>query len=387
MIKVARQELLDEGYIVLREMIPKDALEPLREGFEELVRRQWPDGIPDDHFQPRIFGFEQLVDESTAITLEFCLGENTLGVARQLMPNSEVALNAMFLMCNPVRDHGSWFWHRDYVPPTEGPLRGMQMDFLANGPAFLQWNVALYDDDVFWVVPGSHRRPNTEAEDRQLGAVPHSYANSQRPRPGIRHTPLPDGVCVDLKAGDGVVYTNMMLHWGSNYSPKMRRCIHIGHRSFGGPMFYHQGFRSNIDFTRVLSPESQELYQRSMTCYDQELDTLEAAFRAIISNDEEGFLENLKILHPGEQWRVVCLIHLCKRAQRIQSGNDAEFGPRFTDEEISTLWMRFRFLDEALQDEEPTMMPGFLLREPTRYRSYDLPENFGVEEFTSSWGQ
>ena len=114
---------------------------------------------------------------------------------------------------------------------------------------------------------------------------------------------------------------------------------------------------------------------------------MEAAFRAIIGKDEEGFLENLKILHPGEQWRVVCLIHLCKRAQRMQSGNDAEFGPRFTDEEISTLWMRFRFLDEALQDEEPTMMPGFLLREPTRYRSYDLPENFGVEEFTSSWSQ
>tara|TARA_Y100000588_G_scaffold77561_1_gene80859 strand:- start:99 stop:266 length:168 start_codon:yes stop_codon:yes gene_type:complete len=52
----------------------------------------------------------------------------------------------------------------------------MQRDFLENGPDHLQWNITLYDDDVFWVVPGSHIPPNTAPEDRQLAAVPHSCA-------------------------------------------------------------------------------------------------------------------------------------------------------------------------------------------------------------------
>jgi len=46
-------------------------------------------------------------------------------------------------------------------PPNEGPSQGLQEDFMANGPAVLQMNIAVYDDKVLWVVPGSHKRPNT----------------------------------------------------------------------------------------------------------------------------------------------------------------------------------------------------------------------------------
>jgi hypothetical protein len=41
---------------------------------------------------------------------------------------------------------------------------------------------------------------------------------------------------VRLKAGQGVCYPNLLFHWGSDYSPKLRRCIHIGHRAYGGPI-------------------------------------------------------------------------------------------------------------------------------------------------------
>lgn len=385
MIKVNRQELMDEGYIILRGVIPSDELEHLREGYEALIRCEWPDGMPVDHFQPRIHRFYAHIDEATAHTVELCLGENTLGVVRQLMPGLEAGPAGWYLMCNPVRDHGPWFWHRDVCPPTEGPLVGMQMDFMANGPVYLQWNIALYDDDVFWVVPRSHKRPNTEAEDKQLAAVPHAYANRQTPTPGIRHTPLPESVCVDLKAGDAVVYTNMLLHWGSNYSAKLRRCIHMGYRGFGAPMFYHQGFDRDVRFTRYLSSESRALYQRLISCYDQECDAMEAVFRAILDKNEEDFRMNLTILHPGESWRFVCLIHLCKYVQRMQNGGDSEFSPRFTGEEIGALWLLFRPLDDALQDENPVMKPGFQIPGPTRYGCNELPEQFGINEFIASW--
>jgi len=75
----------------------------------------------------------------------------------------------------------------------------------------IQWNVPLYDDSVLWVVPGSHRRPNTQAENKQLLAD--------------RTVPLPSSIPVELKAGDGVCYTNTILHWGSDYSTKLRRTI------------------------------------------------------------------------------------------------------------------------------------------------------------------
>jgi hypothetical protein len=42
----------------------------------------------------------------------------------------------------------------------------------------MHWNVALYDDEVLWVVPGSHLRPNTDEENRQLAAVDHHYGNN-----------------------------------------------------------------------------------------------------------------------------------------------------------------------------------------------------------------
>jgi ectoine hydroxylase-related dioxygenase (phytanoyl-CoA dioxygenase family) len=97
---------------------------------------------------------------------------------------------------------------------------GEKCPFLAQAPGYLQWNIALYDDDVLWVIPGSHTRPNTAAENSQLMAD--------------NTAPMVGGLQVKLKAGQGVVYTNTIFHWGSNYSPRLRRCVHLGFRAFGG---------------------------------------------------------------------------------------------------------------------------------------------------------
>ena len=92
------------------------------------------------------------------------------------------------------------------------------------------------------MVPASHRRPNTDSENEQL------VRNAR--------VPLDTGVQVKLKAGQGVLYTNTILHWGSvrsppfpasvptldrgwtqNYSSKLRRCVHFGYRSLRGRSF------------------------------------------------------------------------------------------------------------------------------------------------------
>ena len=111
----------------------------------------------------------------------------------------------------------------DIHPIDQGPLGGLQKDMLDNhAPGYIQWNISLYDDDVLWVIPGSHARANTAAENAQLEED--------------NRAPMPGAVQVKLRAGQGVCYTNMIFHWGSNYSSKLRRCIHLGMRAFGGPI-------------------------------------------------------------------------------------------------------------------------------------------------------
>lgn len=94
---------------------------------------------------------------------------------------------------------------------------------LANTSPSVQWDIPLYDDDVLWIVPRSHRRANTPDEERQLAEK--------------RRVPLPESLQIKLNAGDGAVYSSMILHWPSNYSTKLRRVIHLSYRPFGGQVY------------------------------------------------------------------------------------------------------------------------------------------------------
>ena len=176
-MKVDPQRFIEDGFVIVRECVPPERLDELRDSFDVLIDRQraiWrrerepgdpPGGVWDTHPQPRV-SFHTVVDETTANTIEFCLHENTMGVARQLMRAPDVGMHQMAIMCNPVNDHGPDPWHRDTGPASDAPIEGLAMDMVENGPGYVQWNIPLYDDNVLWVVPGSHRRANTEEEER-----------------------------------------------------------------------------------------------------------------------------------------------------------------------------------------------------------------------------
>ena len=186
MMKVDREQFIDQGYLILRDVIPPAKLEELRATNEILVERQkavWsrdrapddpPGGVWESAPQPRLglHNSPELIDEKTADAVEFWLHENTLGVSTQLIGRPETAVNEMMMMCNPVRDHGPAEWHRDIHPIDTAPLEGYVGDFLDNGPRQVQWNIPMYDDNVLWVMPGSHCRLNTDEENAQLLANP-----------------------------------------------------------------------------------------------------------------------------------------------------------------------------------------------------------------------
>ncbi len=416
-MKVNPQQFLDDGYLILREVISPQRLDELRASFEVLVERQkaiWvrerkpndpPGGAWETSAQPRLGAFNTLIDETTANTVECWLHENTLGVSRQLLSVPDAASVAgMMLMCSPTRDHGPANWHRDVHPIDMAPLGGLQMDLLEKGPKYVQWNIPLYDDDVLWVVPGSHRRLNTDVENRQL---------LENPR-----TPLPGSIPVHLKAGDGVVYINYLLHWGSNYSTKLRRTLHGGHSIF--PYF------PDLSFTRFLSPSARETF----ACWAQKSakmqDLTEAALRAVINKDVNTYHAAVESLQPGagEKGKLALAIYLSKAAYHIhilkrpdfdspasrrlsersgiQSNLPADvrrratnshsitlnwgpaFAVRFSQAEADILWQRFKTLDAKLQAETEQFVPGFQSG-PMRYFFEEMPDDFDVEDFIASW--
>ncbi len=384
-----RAELLGNGFCIVRNAVPPSELDRLRTVFEGLLdgqRRIWrrergpedpPDGVWETSPQPRLVGYEGLVDGESAAAVELLLGR-PLEVSRRIM-GAEAAPTQFMMMCNPVRDHGPAAWHRDIHPIDQAPVAGLQRDLLANGPGYLQWNLPLYDDGVLWVVPGSHRRPNTAAENEALAEDP--------------RRPLPGAMRVELAAGDAVVYTNLILHWGSDYSRRLRRTVHFGHRSFGGGLLpYVAGLHRRGDPSPFLGDSHREAWRRHRELYEAECDLMESAFRAAIAADGPAFLAAVERLHPGESMREVCLILLSKLARKLARGShperpgyggdftqDRELKPRFGGEDLETLWRRFEPLDAMLQapgGEE--YVPGYQSG-PMSYRFETLQEYINID--------
>ena len=229
-------------------------------------------------------------------------------------------------------------------------------------------------------MPGSHRRTNTPDEERQLAEK--------------RRVPLPESLQIKLNAGYGVVYSSMILHWSSNCSTKMRRVIHISYRLLGGQVYpYSAYFYWNL-FTRHLSQAARAQLERFAQLSAEERDHIEIFFRAILAKDEVAFRAELALLHPGKTERIVCVMLLSRLATKIYALHTPEIASlplsarakavggqrtsiyiaeeiagRFSTEEVELLRQRFAPLEASLDPE------------------VEMPTDFGVDEFITSWDQ
>ena len=400
---VDHEQFTRDGFFLVPEAIPPDELESLRASYDVILERQkeiWrnergPDDPPGGHWdiapQPRIGNTEQLIDTATANAVEVWLSDTTRGVAEQLLSQPVAGISQMMVMCNPTREHGPANWHRDVHPIDMGPMRCMQESLIENGPNYLQWNIPLYDDDVFWVVPGSHLRLNTDAENRQL---------SENPR-----VPLPGGVQVKLKAGDGLVYTNYLLHWGSNYTARtVRRTLHGGHTTY--PCW------DDIGFKQHLSPESGRLFESWSERTDKLRDATESCLRAVQERDRTAFLDGLEIIHPGAgpAGRLQIAIWLCKAAMNcyllkrpdfdslpetarpdlhyvhpITLNWGPSFAERFTKTQAEAIWGGFAELERHLRAADgEDYVPGYQSG-PIVYYLDRMREEFDLEDLFASW--
>ena len=388
-----------DGFAIVRNVIPSTDLREMRQVFEGLVDRQrqvWVqeraasesagggDTVWETSAQPRLAAYDGLVRSSEEAQAVELLLDQPLQISQGIM-GAAAAPTQFMMMCNPVRDHGPAAWHRDIHPIDQAPVTGLQQDLLANGPGYLQWNLPLHDDDVLWVVPGSHARPNTAEENRCLAEDP--------------RRPLPGALQVELGAGDGVVYTNLILHWGSSYSPKRRRTVHFGFRSFGADLLpYVLGLHRRGDVAPLLGEAGRTIWHKSQSDYSAECDLIEHAFRAAIVGDGVAFQQHIAQLHPGARQREVCLILLSKLAHKLRFDGHAErpgyggdftqeqeLAPRFSADDLQQLWERFAPIDEVMRAPGgKDYVPGYQSG-PMSYRFESMPEGLTVAGFIDGW--
>ena len=404
-MEINRDQFLEEGYVILRQVIPPHQLADLRQAYELLVERQkviWarerephdpPGGVWETSAQPRL-NLEALagqIDAQTVGAVECWLHENMQGVSSRLLGVEDAAVTQMMLMCNPVRDHETADhrgWHRDFYPPHTAPLQGYTDDILENGPRYVQWNLPLYDDSVLWVVPGSHVRFNTEAENAALNAD--------------ASTPLPGAIQTHLEAGDGAAYILPLMHWGSRYNANMRRTIHGGFSEFS--------HYEDLSYLEHLSPASQASFNRWNERSERTIDLIEGALRAVINSDGPAYMAALDRLHGnrGEKGKLLSTIFLSKSAKRIHHLKSPHFdslpeqerswatqihpmtlqwgkplAARFTEQEAGILWTRFKFVNDLLQAGEDQWTPGFQ-GEETRYYFDQVPAELSVDAFVAT---
>lgn len=402
-MRIDRDRFMDQGFLVVPEIIPADKLEAIRASCEKILERQkivWArERRPGDPAggqwetarQPRVrMELPGLIDEETANVVEdFWIADQTLNICKQILCNPEPMVTSMMMMCSPVRDHpGGTGWHRDVHPIDMAPLEALQGDFMENGPRYIQWNVPLHDDKVLWVVPGSHRRVNTKQENADL------LVDTKQPVTG--------GVPVELRAGDGVIYSNFLIHWGSNYTTKLRRTLHGGHAIYG--QYPHLGFAHS------LAPSARQIFE-GWARRSTEMEALtEATLRAVVDGDAARYRAALDALQPGigPSGKTVLTIYLSKAANQlrvlkvpdVEVTEDArakalrshpitlnwgpEFADRFSDEEVRILWSRFEQLDGQLQDDRELFEPGFQSA-PMHYYFNELPASVDTDTFIESW--
>ncbi len=371
-IEAQRTQLMESGYVMCRGMIPPDELQRLRASVDRIVARP-----PEPSSRVDL---TEWVDGETADAVEFFFDERTLGFSCDLMDVAEAEPLGLWVLCQSGTG-----WHRDIHPIDMAPLDGLQEDIKLNGPPYLQWHVALYDDSFLHVIPGSHRRRNNDEErkiERRMGVVP-----------------LPGDTVVDMKAGDGVVYINNFLHAAEPNGDIKRRTYHMGYQAFGNKGFTHYLPNSmGVGFIEHLSPRAAEQCRQFERLHSQKNDQIAATFRGIIDGDGTAFMEAFDTLHPSEHARMTSLIVLSRIAYQIRKYKDSDdddyhntdtvqaLGAHFSAEELDRLQERFAALEDKLT-ADTEQYESLFQNAAMKYYFYEMPKNFGIHDLIASWSR
>ncbi|MEU1294739.1 phytanoyl-CoA dioxygenase family protein [Streptomyces sp. NPDC005840] len=210
----------------------------------------------DNMFAPRlyeadlgaIFGHERFMEFSHAV-----LGPN-------------LRFWAAHLLWSPERTSYELGWHKDQHDNEQYDPTGRSLH--------VQFNVCLTEDTSFRAVPGSHRRPLTDAERAAV------TTDSSRPLDGE--------VRVECEAGDVIYMNHHMVHRGSCEPSRFRRTLHMNVQSMeeqtGGQTSY--SYMRELGYLESVDPALAALMRKAIEWDDAHpVDRAEARRRMRISHD------------------------------------------------------------------------------------------------------
>ena len=192
-----REQLLRDGYVICRSVIPPDWLDTLRRSYEVLIERyreQVGDSWWEDGAQPRLHlsyaeegenpvGCGSLIDAETAPTVDYWTHPSFHGLSSRLLGVEDAACADMMLMASPQTDHGPAIWHRDFYPPRCAPLESYHGDITESGPRYVQWvSDAIPQPPPFHPTPSARGRTWRCTRTKFCGSCQARTSTLQRPR-------------------------------------------------------------------------------------------------------------------------------------------------------------------------------------------------------------
>lgn len=183
------------GYVLFKNVIKDSTLRAAQAAYQRMLRKAESGAYPycriyDDLLRTNIAGIEHLFhpDIYEPDLFAAVVESRLLQRAQSLLRTDTPVMLLNRIHCTTRYSH-TGIWHRDAEPGAE---------------PHIQVALFLYDEDRFMVVPGSHRRANTEEDRTLLRTSAKATLSGQEPIGG--------------KAGDLMFFQPSLLHRGS--------CIH-----------------------------------------------------------------------------------------------------------------------------------------------------------------
>jgi ectoine hydroxylase-related dioxygenase (phytanoyl-CoA dioxygenase family) len=248
-MQIEKDRFQQEGYLIL-DVLSRNQLGALRQAADALFSRE-PFASSERHHHIAILLPElEARDMHAAIHLPA-----VLEVIEALLGPDLLLDNAAMLAANPGAIYRQG-WHRDVlqIPQDQIDERMFSDAWFHNN---VQLNLALEEDSCFWAVPGSHNRPNSEAEQHAFGGSRHrSPVEAQ----------MPDGKAIHVKPGQAVFYNNNLIHRGfADPVPIPRRTLHLGyHTATHAPTwhFYALAYEKlPDDYLASLEPQVRQMIE------------------------------------------------------------------------------------------------------------------------------
>lgn len=259
---------LAEGYILVRNLLPREDVDRLRETCEDILRQVYllEEAQPGDgdfvirHLsRPSYHAGER---ERLMFLLETAAKPRILDLVGEIF-GDEPEHRCFSLFMNPRENGYDGNWHRD-SQFRENYDEEVEKELILNQkvPGGMQMQIALVPSDDSEYVPGSHLRWDTEEEYAIRLKDNHADSTSNA---------MPGAMRVALQPGDAVAFNAFGLHRGRYHADRLRRTLMLTYVASRRPVrpdiFNHQPWFLESGYLDGLSDRATGFYRAFVDKY------------------------------------------------------------------------------------------------------------------------